>query len=254
MNKLAKLWREMAGLARVLGTRDFLRWCGLFVANLLSVLKRGSLGPVDKAFGMTVRYRCAGRWWEIREGALGVVREIAAGECYVAGSELREARVILDLGGNCGVFTLFALGHAPKATVQAVEVNPETARVLAQNLALNGVDRRAKVANAFAGELTDYVRGLQSNYPALGPFDLAAWLSSVGECDFLKCDIEGAEYGLFGPDSGWLRRVKRMSLEYHGEWEDGAGLAKIIEGHGFMVKQRPHGVLGYLNCERIGDA
>lgn len=254
MTKLKKLLVEVSGLFSVMGLGDFLRWCWLCLLKTPVVLRTGSLGPVDQAFGTRVRYRCAGRWWTIEDGALGVVREIAAGECYVPGRELAEAKVILDLGGNCGVFTLFALGHAPKAAVMVVETNPATAPVLRENLRLNGVEARATVAHAYAGAETDYVRKLRQSHPDIGHFNLEAWLHSVGECDFLKCDIEGAEYGLFDASSTWLRRVKRMSLEYHGTWNDGAALAEIIRRHGFEVTQKPHGALGYLVCFKQGGA
>ena len=63
----------------------------------------------------------------IEQGSLGVVREIVAAHCYVKPVELSEAKTILDLGANCGVFTLFALASAPNARLVSVEAQPKMA-------------------------------------------------------------------------------------------------------------------------------
>lgn len=225
---------------------DFLRWLGLVLGNLPTVLRTGSLGAVDTAFGSRVRFRCGKGWIEIEDGALGVVREIIGAHCYIEPEELAPARNILDLGANCGVFSLFALANAPTAKVVAVEVQPPMAKVAQENLARNGLGSRANVINGIAGEKTSFVHSLLAKYPDIQAFNPMTYLDEVGSCDFLKCDIEGAEFGFITAGATWLRRVKRISLEYHGHWEDGAQLKTVLEGHGFAVEQHPHGVLGYL--------
>jgi len=251
MHKIKKLGQEIAGVGRVLGVREFLRWLGLLLWCAPKVLRTGSLGPVDDAFGARVRFRAGATWLVIEQGSLGVVREIVAANCYVKPVEISEAKTILDLGANCGVFTLFALASAPNARLVSVEAQPKMAVIARNNIAGNGFADRVEMLNAYAGEKNDFIRGLSVAHPELRAFDPSAYVDSVGECDFLKCDIEGAEYSLFTQKSLWLRKVRRMSLEYHGTWEDGARLREIVVAHGFKVEQFPHGVLGYLMCRRI---
>ena len=246
MNKVKKFAGEALRLRRILSGPDFLRWCGLVVANLPTILRTGSLGAVDQAFGERVRFRCGGEWLVIEKGALGVVREIIGAHCYIEPEELAQAQNILDLGANCGVFSLFALANAPAAKVVAVEAQPPMAEVARENLARNGLDSRVNVINGVAGTKTNFIHSLLDKYPDIQAFNPTAYLDEVGSCDFLKCDIEGAEFGFITSAATWLRRVKRISLEYHGKWEDGAELKSVLEGHGFSVEQQPHGVLGYL--------
>jgi hypothetical protein len=253
MNKIKKLLQEIAGVRRVLGAADFMRWFGLLLGCSVQVLRKGSLGPVDDAYGSRVRFKTGGIWVVIEDGSLGVVREIVAAHCYVEPSNLAEAKTILDLGANCGVFTLFALANAPAARLVSVEAQPHMTAIARQNIASNGYADRVDLRNAYAGEKNDFIAGLIVANPELNAFNPFDYMDKVGVCDFLKCDIEGAEYSLITDKSTWLRKVRKISLEYHGTWEEGARLNKIITAHGFEVKQYPHGVLGYLMCRRLNE-
>jgi FkbM family methyltransferase len=250
MERAGELGGQVLGLARTLKWKDFLRWLLLLVLYSPQVLRTGSLGAIDQKFGTKFSFWCAGRWWRLRHADLGVIREIVAGRCYSPGRELADARIILDLGANCGIFTLFALAHAPEARVTAVEMNSPSVFALTENLALNGVAGRVQVVQALAGSETPDTAQVRRTHPEIALFDIASWMDSVGECDFFKCDIEGSEYGLINEGSTWLRKVRRASLEYHGSWEEGETLARVVRDHGFHVTQRPHGSLGYLFCTR----
>jgi FkbM family methyltransferase len=74
-------------------------------------------------------------------------------------------------------------------------------------------------------------------------------LSDLQHCDFLKIDVEGAEYRiLFGASDDTLARVSRVCLEYH----DGvteyshADLLRFFENKGFRVKTRVNPVHPHL--------
>lgn len=80
-----------------------------------------------------------------------------------------------------------------------------------------------------------------------------------GECDFLKVDCEGCEYGLILPASGeTLRRIARISMETHefGPGRRQGALVEHLERHGFDVRTRPnpvHRELGFLTATRRDD-
>ena len=253
MKKIIKLFREISGVRRVLRTADFFRWLALLLRCFFKVLRTGSLGPVDEAYGSRVEFRSGSSWLVIDNGSLGVVREIIASHCYIHPEELADACNILDLGANCGVFTLFALSSAANARVVSVEAQPQMANVARANITANGFHTRVLLHNAYAGEPNVFIDGLRKTHPQLSRFDPDEYIRQVGCCDFLKCDIEGAEYSLITERSFWLKKVRRMSLEYHGTWEDGAKLKRVVEGHGFAVRQTPHGNLGYLMCSRVNN-
>jgi len=250
MTKLIKLAGEIRKIFFILETGAFFRWLGLLVVLSPKVLRSGSLGIVDNAFGEDIHFRVGGRIFFFDNCALGVVREIIGSQCYVSAEKLCGCRNILDLGSNCGVFTLFCLANAPTANVVAVEVQTAMVKAAQENINRAGFSDRVSFLNAYAGEENDFIRELAGGDGEIDRFSPESYVGEVGVCDFLKCDIEGAEYSLITPDAIWLRSVKRISLEYHGTWEQGAGLGEILRGHGFQVSQHPHGNLGYLECVR----
>lgn len=249
MRKLLKLSGEIRNLHRALELPSFLRWLWLLFILSPKVVRSGSLGIVDEAFGCSVRFRTAGRVFSFERCPLGLVREIIGSECYIRAEDLRECRNILDLGCNCGVFTLFCLANAPDAHVVAVEVQSELVAAAKDNIAGAGFSARAKFLNAYAGEETEFIRELSGGKGQR--FSPESYMAESGGCDFMKCDIEGAEYTLITPSATWLRQIERISLEYHGSWAQGSGLGEILRGHGFHVSQHPHGSLGYLQCTRL---
>jgi len=60
--------------------------------------------------------------------------------------------------------------------------------------------------------------------------------------DFLKIDIEGAEYAVLKDIAGDLHRVQNMFLEYHGTFSQNGELGEIIKiideaGFNFYIKE-----------------
>jgi Methyltransferase FkbM domain len=53
--------------------------------------------------------------------------------------------------------------------------------------------------------------------------------------DFLKVDIEGAEFDLFDTASGWLKIVRKIAVEVHCRFGDVRELRRILMNAGFRV-------------------
>ena len=248
---ILKLIGEVTGALRLLDAKGFTRWfSGLFI-RLPRVLRQRSLGPVDDYLGSDFSIRHCGRTLELREASFGVVREIFGRECYIRGSELSASKRIVDLGGNCGVFTLFALLHAPLARVYIVEAQPAMISSLRANLARNGFLDRVEIETALIGEPhDDWSREFRQNHPNVPQCDLDMLMSRVGICDFLKCDIEGAEFHAITPKTRWLSRTQRLCLEYHGNPASAKPLKESLQLLGYSVTRRDHGSLGYLDASR----
>jgi FkbM family methyltransferase len=149
--------------------------------------------------------------------------------------------VILDLGANIGIFTVYAARNAPSATIFAVEPFPETFRRLVDtvrdhhlekkitclNIAATGFDgirvmpdiaipsqRRAIVSECS----TDRIRsGTQIAGRTLETILDENHLTHV---DLMKMDIEGSEYEvLLATPQRVLSQIHRIALEYHGDAE-----------------------------------
>jgi FkbM family methyltransferase len=145
-------------------------------------------------------------------------------------------RVILDLGANIGVFTLYAARCAPEAKVFSLEPFPSTFNRLVTNIRDHHLDDRVKCLN-FAATGTD---GLRVMPDSSVPSQRRALASSANgksgtevqgktlpalldenhlpQVDLLKMDIEGSEYEvLLSTPPPVLARIRRIAMEYHGD-------------------------------------
>ena len=242
---------EYGNVWRLLPIAGFARWSACLLKRLPAVVQQRSLGPVDDLFGPDFAFKANGRILMIRGGSFGLVREIFGQQCYITADELRPLRWIIDLGSNCGTFSLFALCNAPEARVQGVEALPELARRAQQNLAANQMGDRGCIQNGIVGnESSPWSEALEKTSGPIERFDGKKVVAGMHQVDFLKCDIEGAEYELFAGDLSWLSSVNRLAIEYHGDWAQGEKLSLTLRSAGYSVTQVPHGILGYLYCLR----
>lgn len=178
-----------------------------------------------------------------------------------------DARAIVDLGANIGILAVLAARTAPQSRIFCVEAFPETHERLGANIALNGLGDRVRAACCAAGGEAGTVRfDARATVPGNQRHiaDLNAWkniadtidvpvrtfddlMDEAGfdAVDFLKIDIEGAEYDLLdraGDDR--LRRCRAIGLEWHANrpWQD---LWKRLESAGFRCLRRtPPGATG----------
>jgi len=144
--------------------------------------------------------------------------------------------VILDLGANVGIFTLYAARTAPQAKVFSVEPFPSTFRRLVATVRNHHLDSRVTCLN-YAATGASGVRLMPggqgpSQRQALVPAaSMASGTEVMGKTiesmleenhllhvDLLKMDIEGSEYEvLLSTPPRVLSRIDRIALEYHGD-------------------------------------
>jgi len=144
--------------------------------------------------------------------------------------------VILDLGANVGVFTLYAARSAPQAKVFSVEPFPPTFRRLVATVRDHQLDSRVTCLNYAAtgasgvrlmpdAQLPSQRRALASSASVTsGTEVMGKTIESILEenrlphVDLLKMDIEGSEYEvLLSTPQQVLSRIDRIALEYHGD-------------------------------------
>ena len=180
--------------------RDFVRRWGL---STFCFRNDGEI-VVQARNGLWMRYLP-----EIKRSALGVERvgQWEARETQLVLDRLSPQAVFLDIGANCGWFTLCAARQFPTLAVHAFEPVPQTFGTLQFNIQLNGV-RNVRANNLglwdSASELhfTSDLGPMNHIIPQpsatsvsvpcveLDPYVRQAALSRV---DFIKCDVEGAE-------------------------------------------------------------
>ena len=247
LGNLKKLVLEIWRVYRILPFLGFMRWVLLLLSNLHIVIKSRSLGVVDDAFGLSCTVKHYGKLVRFESCAFGVIREIFGARCYVEADALKDVKQVVDLGANAGAFTLFALASNPDLKVYAVETQPFVIDSIKRNLSANGFGERCVIRNAFIGDVTtEWAREFRNKHPEVPPLDVDKFFEGLGRIDFLKCDIEGSEFGLFEGGRDWYKNIREMSIEYHWKRSDGERLEALIHGLGFVTKLKDHGSLGYV--------
>jgi len=147
--------------------------------------------------------------------------------------------VIVDLGANIGIFTLYAARCAPQAKIFSVEPFPSTFQRLVDTVRDHPLETRVTCLNfAAAGSsgtrlmpdapVPSQRRVLSSvaSYAKVstGPQVMGKTLEAMfaenrlSHVDLLKVDIEGSEYEVFlSTPSHVLARIDRIAMEYHGD-------------------------------------
>ena len=145
----------------------------------------------------------------------------------------RDGDVILDIGANIGLFSIWIARRAPGASVLAFEPFVENCEAMRRNLA--GWQHQVQVRNVAIGAthgrgaiIDGGARSLDHRLAASpdeslsGPsvdiitLDEAIRLSGAERADFVKIDIEGGELDVFeASDPSVLSKVKRLAIEYH---------------------------------------
>lgn len=155
---------------------------------------------------------------------LGQFQEIFVGDCYKFVPRNNQPTII-DCGANIGLSCLYYSRSYPKSKVVAFEADPKILPVLKRNLESNGVDNVELVDRAvwindgevdFAAEGSDggSIYG-SDNVIRVKCVRLRDILVKYPRVDFLKIDIEGAEYEVVVDCKNSLDNVDNIFIEFH---------------------------------------
>ncbi len=169
--------------------------------------------------------------------------------------------IVLDLGANIGVFSIYATTTARNVQVLAYEPFAPFAALLRENVQLN---RKTSAVRCFdcavaaaAGTRALHLAEKGFFFPTLVHLGAAEPNETTTECttlaqiidvhdlarvDLLKMDCEGAEYEiLYATPASHLERIRELRMEYHNldsPEHQIENLARFLTGHGFAVTQR----------------
>jgi FkbM family methyltransferase len=142
---------------------------------------------------------------------------------------LPDGSTVVDVGASIGLFSLLIAANYHESHVLSYEPLTKCFNLLSENVGANHLEKRVKVHNvavsSIGGERTFYVQkdDIQSSFFKKGgdativnTLTIDDVLAEAGKIDFLKMDIEGAEYEvLLNANNSTLRKIKAISLEYH---------------------------------------
>jgi FkbM family methyltransferase len=166
-------------------------------------------------------------WLRTRAGDLFVLHEVLVTECYEIPRGLGiEPTMIVDLGANVGITTLYYARRFPAARFVCVEPDPANAALLRRNVDHLG-DRVVVIEAAItarsgvvAFDDSGWSWGVQlraggAGGRAVAGLSMPDLMARIGapSVDLVKIDIENGVAGLFEADRGWLARVRAMIVE-----------------------------------------
>jgi len=160
-------------------------------------------------------------------------------------------RVIIDIGANIGLFTLYAAREAPAARIISIEPFPDTCqrlrnlvetnrltdRVTILNCAVSGSSGTAAMDAASAEIPSQYKRITSATTRALNPehrgeaamsqatdgvpvrtetLEQILQSGRISQADLVKLNIHGSEYEvLMSTPAAVLQRFRRIAVQYH---------------------------------------
>ncbi len=138
--------------------------------------------------------------------------------------------VILDCGANIGMSVLYFKHVYPEARVVAFEPDPVVADFLTKNIETNGLED-VKIVRAALSDTPEpqtlfadgrYASTLEAHATPATAVGSATTVPCVrlfdyleGPVDFLKMNIEGAEWNVLRDAEGRLDQISSMVIEYH---------------------------------------
>lgn len=206
-----------------------------------------------------------------------VIREMFVENVYqVFPGDLEDTGVVIDIGGNIGAFSVFAVANGAK-TVHAFEPDTLNYGVLQANIAANGlgdvihphrlgVSREGGTFELRQGQGASFLTGAKTivgeaarQLPHAGTemvetISLERAFGLVGSpyCDVLKIDCEGSEYDIIeGATPDVLNKARYIVMEFHGAEVAvfGAMIAKLSLTHNLHIIGR-HNVGGQIYGRR----
>jgi FkbM family methyltransferase len=161
--------------------------------------------------------------------------------------------VVLDVGANIGLFTLFLIwkyGRGCFAAIHLFEPNPDTFARLRRNLAANNLEG---ICTAHLLALSDRTGTIYMESPhgysvlnmisdtgtvpvACKPLDDWRREQGLAAVDLLKADVEGHEMSLLRGALGTLPLVRRLYVEVKGEHLD--DFLAVTRAAGFVEEAR----------------
>ncbi len=165
---------------------------------------------------------------------------------------IRRSRCFLDVGANCGIYTVLGCTVNPNVRVVAVEPVPRVCAALARNVAQNDLGSRVTILNLALGGSNETVSFHEAEDSTMGSLAVDGYHGQRGrviqvkcrtldsiveelniEPDFMKIDVEGFEHLVLSGASRVLREFRpRIVLEAN-PGDPGAAITRILSKHGY---------------------
>jgi FkbM family methyltransferase len=198
--------------------------------------------------------------YRLDRGDMQSLREVWMDDSYRLPFDVAP-KVLVDLGANIGLTTVWLAHRYGCTAIVAVEPSPENARIARINLELNNI--HAEVVEAAVGDHDGTVYFQDDQDSNLGRVastgrpvrqvsmrTVLEQLPAGAEVDLVKMDIEGGEGPLLDAkaDLAWLRRVRSIIAETHRTLIDYPAMVRTLESQGFRCIPA-HSMKDFVNLD-----
>lgn len=160
-----------------------------------------------------------------------------------------EQPVIIDCGANIGLSSLYFKSIYPNATLHAFEPDAVLFQLLEKNTQVNDFTNThlhqaavwiedTNLSFSSKGSEASHIDLSNQSAHQVKAIRLSSFLSQFEHVDFLKMDIEGAEFQVVADCLDGLKKVDHFFLEYHGKVDQTKQLHTLlqqVESIGFNV-------------------
>lgn len=167
---------------------------------------------------------------------------LVAGELLQGGHDMpaiKPSRVV-DAGGNIGTFAMAAAARFPGVPIVVYEPSRANVALLEENLRMNGIEATIVAKGVWSEPKTLYFQALDS-YTGFVSDDprgtaIECVIPEVAAADWLKLDVEGAEYEVLPELFGRGIFPYFVSLELHHRREKGDALIAMARSRGYEIR------------------
>ncbi len=188
---------------------------------------------------------------------IATIFEIFLMETYCPkGMEIKDSDIVIDIGANMGVFSIYAALKAKHGKVYSYEPFKPHFKRLLLNIKLNnlkniftfeiGVSGKSGKKDLFISDLSSGMHSLIPNKNSKNKTSIECTTlenifkeNKIKKCDFLKMDCEKAEYDiLYSTPKNIFKKIKKISLEFDNidDKKNCFKLKELLESNGFEVK------------------
>lgn len=186
--------------------------------------------------GRSITYR-------LNRGDIQSIREVLMDEVYRLPFRADQVDVLVDLGANIGLTSLFYSRTLKARSIIAVEPDHSNARLARENLRglpavvfqaaigpFDGTARFSTNRESNLGSLSSNSSGIE--VPVMS-MDSVLERVPEGAKIIVKLDIEGGEEDLLQANTNWLSRVDGFVVEFHPDRVDYLELIRVLQSAGF---------------------
>jgi FkbM family methyltransferase len=245
MQSVTRLLEDLQAVRRHADRRTFFRYLNSVALSFPQIVRTRTLVPADERMrGWPCTFKpIHGDIVSLDGKHFSGAREMYCRRVYfrVAGFEIRDGDVVIDVGANRGLFTTMAAVYGER--VVAIEAQSSFLPLIHENLERNRCRDRAVVEIALVGDPSGLLHTSEArtssrvweSRPAVVPMADIFRQHDVNRVSLMKIDIEGSEFSLISPEAQWLWSVDRIVMEVHCDFGNVAQLQRVLEDFGFAT-------------------